>query len=174
MIAHPRHVLADMIATGKWTRGVELGVYKGETLFYLIEHFPALRMVAVDTWEAMPGVTQDKQSGATSYVGKPMMAIGHEVALKAGLYRWRISILKLESDRAATIFDNGEFDFVFVDADHRTEAVIADCRAWLPKIRAGGMMVGHDEDWPSVRAALSEVFGTWAVLPANMWARAVP
>ena len=35
-------------------------------------------------------------------------------------------------------------DFLFVDADHRYEAIKQDWDAWVPKMRAGGIVALHD------------------------------
>ena len=48
-------------------------------------------------------------------------------------------------------------DFVFIDADHRTEGVKEDIRRWLPKLKLDGWLTGDDANWPSVRAALDEL-----------------
>lgn len=52
-------------------------------------------------------------------------------------------------------------DFVFVDADHSYEGVLADLRAWWPLVRVGGAIAGHDHtrDWPGVEKACREFFG---------------
>eukprot|EP00928_Gymnodinium_smaydae_P060790 TRINITY_DN4458_c0_g3_i1.p1 TRINITY_DN4458_c0_g3~~TRINITY_DN4458_c0_g3_i1.p1 ORF type:complete len:548 (-),score=95.84 TRINITY_DN4458_c0_g3_i1:68-1711(-) len=40
--------------------------------------------------------------------------------------------------------ESEQVDLVFVDAGHAYEEVLADIRAWWPRIRPGGCMVGHD------------------------------
>ncbi len=35
-------------------------------------------------------------------------------------------------------------DFIFIDADHRYEAVRKDWHDWFPKVRAGGVIALHD------------------------------
>ena len=42
------------------------------------------------------------------------------------------------------VMENQVFDFVFIDGDHRYESVRRDIQAWLPKVRPGGIMGGHD------------------------------
>ena len=44
----------------------------------------------------------------------------------------------------ATKFIKEELDFVYIDAAHDYENVLQDCRVWYPKIKAGGVMGGHD------------------------------
>ena len=55
----------------------------------------------------------------------------------------------------------GDLDFVFIDADHRYEAVLADIAAWRPHVRPGGWLMGHDynrEAHPGVVQAVDECF----------------
>ena len=59
-------------------------------------------------------------------------------------------------------------DFVFIDADHRYESVKADIRAWVPKLRPGGMLSGHDIDYPSVLRAVSELVPNFKDVGVNV------
>lgn len=71
-----------------------------------------------------------------------------------------VSLLQCPSDLAARLFDDGACDFVFVDADHEYESVKKDILAWLPKVRPGGLLAGHDMNFPGVNRAVKEIFGT--------------
>jgi len=54
------------------------------------------------------------------------------------------------------------FDIVFIDADHSYENTLADIRAWLPLVREGGYICGHDfgtKQFPGVDKAVREMFG---------------
>lgn len=66
--------------------------------------------------------------------------------------------LLLSSVEAARIFAGGSLDFVYLDAQHDVESVREDLAAWWPKVRAGGMLAGHDYDrcWPGVIEAVNE------------------
>lgn len=41
-------------------------------------------------------------------------------------------------------FEDGSIDFVFIDADHSYKSVKKDILAWLPKVKKGGIIAGHD------------------------------
>jgi len=45
---------------------------------------------------------------------------------------------------AAHSFDDGSLDVVYIDADHKWWSVVQDLAAWWPKVRPGGVMLGHD------------------------------
>jgi Methyltransferase domain len=54
------------------------------------------------------------------------------------------------SIQAATLFNFESVDFVTVDGAHNYDSVRDNVRAWLPKLKPNGLMVGDDADWPGV------------------------
>mmetsp|Transcript_19509 Transcript_19509/g.45764 ORF Transcript_19509/g.45764 Transcript_19509/m.45764 type:complete len:111 (+) Transcript_19509:137-469(+) len=56
----------------------------------------------------------------------------------------RARLWRLTSQAAASQFVTGLLDIVFIDGDHSRSAVLADIQAWLPHVRAGGLLAGHD------------------------------
>lgn len=52
------------------------------------------------------------------------------------------------------------FDMVFIDGLHDYENVKADMIAWMPCVRDGGILCGHDFQHPPVRQAYRELFGS--------------
>jgi len=60
---------------------------------------------------------------------------------------------------AARRFEDASLDFVFIDGDHAYDAVAADIQAWLPKLKIGGVLAGHDyghSSWPGVGMAVND------------------
>ena len=55
-------------------------------------------------------------------------------------------IMHEASESAAARTPDSSLDFVFIDADHSYEGVSTDLKAWAPKVRAGGVLCGHDYD----------------------------
>lgn len=50
----------------------------------------------------------------------------------------------VQSTEAAARFQDKSLDFVWIDGNHEYDAVKADISAWLPKIKPGGVLAGHD------------------------------
>lgn len=77
--------------------------------------------------------------------------------------------LHMPSIEAAETFADASVDFIWIDADHRYDAVKADLAAWTPKLKPGGIIGGHDFDWGGVNNAVREKFGVefWTV--GNCW-----
>lgn len=137
--------------------GVEVGVAFGSMSLWLTRKIPALRMLCVD-----PYMPYDPDDGMSDF----MQSSGDEIA---ELVRWRfaneghdrLQLLRLTSEQAAATVADASQDFVFIDADHRYEAVKRDIELWLPKVRHGGLIAGHDftAGWPGVQKAVVEAFG---------------
>lgn len=164
-------VLIELVRERGWKRGVELGVYRGENLYRLMRACPALLMVGIDLWAPYgSGVRQDKVTGETTYNNteareayRLAKSVQHEIGD-------RLTLIQCDTVLAAANFDAETFDFVFIDADHKTLSVIQDIEAWRPKIKPGGALLGHDSNWTSVRQALATCFGDWwAQRDANVW-----
>jgi predicted O-methyltransferase YrrM len=67
--------------------------------------------------------------------------------------------LEMESVKASALYTDGSLDFVFIDAEHKYEFVMMDIISWLPKVKQGGVIAGHDYGWEGVTRAINEVFG---------------
>lgn len=79
--------------------------------------------------------------------------VKHELSSRYGN---RAQVLRSGSREASRLFADGTFDAVFVDGDHRFEAVLDDLRVWWPKVRPGGSVLGDDYQRGSVAAAWEE------------------
>lgn len=163
-------VLADLIKRHGWTVGAELGVFKGETFFYLLDRFPALTLIGVDRWEPTSGPKQDRETGQASYERHPMAGYAARVKATAQAYCGRALIYHMSTLDASEDIRDGSLDFVFIDASHDTDSVRADIQAWRPKVKPSGQILGHDINWPSVERAVKDEFEHWRRMEANMWA----
>lgn len=133
---------------GVW---VEVGVYWGESFRWgtvaCLNEGKNVRMVAVD---AFPD--------AWHHHGTPMEQMFHShMEPLAGHYE----TIRAESSEAAANFADGSVDFVFIDANHTAEFVRRDVLAWLPKVKPGGIIAGHDYNLPhEVKPVVDEIFGS--------------
>jgi len=97
---------------------------------------PGLRLLCVDAWEPY-------RSGKT---GKMIFrrAVGAYDVARDRLAMYGCALVKKHSVEAARDIPDGSLDFVYIDANHWYEYVVADLAAWVPKVRSGGIVAGHD------------------------------
>lgn len=139
---HRKLWLDQLIKENNFTLGAELGVHEGVTHMYLLENNPDLTMIGVDLY-------QGKQAKHWDVVAPKLDSVGD-----------RSRFYKENTASAAKHFKEDEIDFVFIDADHSYRGVKADIQAWMPKVREGGYITGHDCDNSGVKKALVEIFGS--------------
>jgi hypothetical protein len=161
-----RRVIIDLVREHGWKRGAEVGVLKGKTLFSVLDACPDLSMIGVDQWKVLP-LRPDEN--AETYADFDMRAIETDVHRKMSRYGGRCQIFKGDSVSQARRLQDGWLDFVFIDADHTEEGVRRDIEAWAPKVRAGGMILGHDLWWSTVGKVVREMFPDHVAYGEEVW-----
>lgn len=144
--------LLNQVKAKGWTRGAELGVKAGETLDVLLGNLPNLYMIGVDDWKQRPGYDKDEWHHDL-YRNR-----AYSVARRYGS---RCCLIEDTTLCAALQVEDASLDFVFIDADHSTEAVKKDISAWWRKIKPGGMLCGDDAQRHTVVAALNQCVPGW-------------
>ena len=139
--------------------GAEVGVWRGRNSAALLAAFPDLTLTMVDAWKA-EGWSDDPQLGELPQA--EFDAARAEAVEVTEFAADRRIILPGWSQQAAELVADDSMDFVFIDADHRYDAVARDLNLWWPKVRPGGIFCGHDyrEKWGcGVVQAVNERFG---------------
>lgn len=60
-------------------------------------------------------------------------------------------------------------DYLYVDADHGTDATMKATRDHLPFVRPGGLVIFHDAAWRCVDAAIQTMIGNRELVPVARW-----
>ena len=116
--------------------GVEVGVYRGDFAAELRKWMGGL-LHLVDPWKH-----QDNYNDPSNHDDATFNLMYADVVRRfAGQ---NVKIHRQSSPGAAAEFKDGSLDWVYLDANHSELAVAADLMAWLPKIRSGGILSGHD------------------------------
>jgi len=148
---------------------VEVGAYLGRSSLYLASRIQAsgkrIRVYVVDLWDGWlyDDYREDSQEEQGDVRGPEWEDVFWRFirnVRRAGVEDV-IYPLKMPSEQAANLFEDGTLDFVFLDADHSYEAVRRDLEAWFPKVKRRGVLGGHDylhPDFPGVRRAADEFF----------------
>jgi len=158
---------------------VEVGVAFGSSLAYLARRLIDLKkgskLYAVDSWPV----------DHTTWTTDPSLALpkGAFHAFCAGMIQHapeeleRINVLRAPSVSVARLIAHlGGANFVFIDAAHDYDNVKADIAAWLPVMRAGAVIAGHDHNGnhPGVVQAVREQFGDDYLVRGNSWWKQLP
>lgn len=149
---------------------VEVGSWKGKSAAFMAVTIANLRkqidFYCVDTWEGSPEHNEDEYIvGGTLY----------DLFLKniEPVSEYIKPIRKTSVDASKDFEDNSLFA-VFIDAQHEYEPVKEDIQHWLPKVKSGGILCGHDyhPSWKGVMDAVDEVLGAENIVPRireNCW-----
>jgi hypothetical protein len=143
---------------------VEVGSWKGKSSAYMateiINSNKDIQFFCVDTWKG---------------------SIEHEGMELGNLYETFLNNmkplesyyfpLKITSIEASKKFKDNSLDFVFLDASHEYEDVKTDILAWLPKLKSGGVLAGHDyykesetDCFPGVSKATDELLNNFEIV----------
>ena len=131
--------------------GVEIGVYEGLNSLFMLKLMPNLKLYLVDNWKNIE-----------VYTGGPKQdpILGEIVASNCKLnlqgFNGRAVFTNKNSEEAYKDFEDGYFDYVYVDGDHSHNAVKRDLELWFPKLKVGGIMGGHDIGMKEVCSAVNE------------------
>jgi len=150
---------------------VEVGCWLGKSTAYgasrIREAGRSILFYAVDTWEGSPN--EPEMVEAVAQAGGSVFELFRRNMEEAGVVEV-VRPLRMPSVSAARLFADGCLDFVFIDADHRCEAVQAYIAAWRPKIKAGGTLAGHDwNTYGSVQQAVTAMLGRNFSVEGNCW-----
>jgi hypothetical protein len=132
-------------------------------------------MLAVDLWAEQPDnnrVAGEKYTAAEGWKHDKAWRVLNQVANEP-FYANRFKLMRMRTDDAAKLVEDKSLDFVFIDADHSYEGCRADIENWLPKVRAGGFISGHDFDWNTVGRAVNDTGGYHHIADDNVWIRYV-
>lgn len=137
---------------------VEVGSWKGRSAsFMAVEIFNSgknIKFDCVDLWEYSES-QKDLSEVQYKDIFKQFMEYTFPV-------KDIINPIKGNSVAVAKTYKNKSLDFVFIDAAHDYDNVKADINAWLPKVKKGGVIAGHDYDSSNgVRQAVQEIISNF-------------
>lgn len=146
---------------------VELGVWKGHSISFLADRLRSntdCKIYAVDIFEKW-----DKNKDVLHEV-KHIVEIYNQ-NLKNVNVRHLITDIESLSWAAAVQFEDKSVDFLFIDADHTYDSVVKDINTWLPKMKEGSIISGHDYfTAEGVKRAVDEILGdVKSIKKENIW-----
>lgn len=124
---------------------VEIGAFYGQSTAYMAVEIANsnknIKFDVVDTWRGSPEHQKDGWDYQEAMVNDTAFDIFTQNLKPAvGFY----NPIKMNSVDAAKLYEDYSLDFVFIDAAHDYISVRNDIDAWLPKVKIGGYLCGHD------------------------------
>lgn len=130
------HDIGHMLNDLKFKKAVELGVYKGQFTQTLARRAPNMMIFAIDAW-----TTYD---GYKDYPEGDLESVGWNQAVERCFRYPNVQMIKAWSKDAVKTFPDASLDYLFIDANHTYECAKEDIALWAPKVKPGGIVMGHD------------------------------
>jgi predicted O-methyltransferase YrrM len=151
---------------------VELGAYKGKSTLFIVTEINNrnrnIKFHTIDTFEGDSGSNDEQEIEAYRKVNVSKMF--DEFSENTKHLKEHFNVIVGKSDESSKFFEDNSVDVIFIDAGHSYDAVIRDIKSWLPKIKDGGIMSGHDYDsWAGVNKAVNEIFDKVDKIDNNCW-----
>ena len=108
------------------------------------------------TKEAALEGSHDNPDAHNSYWARMPYAEIHKGALSAIESEGLTAFCKIGPVKSSAVVDtyaDGHIDFLHQDSNHSEDISVSEVRAWLPKLKVGGLWVFDDSDWPTTQAA---------------------
>ena len=161
------------VAEKKYRVLVELGTWKGHSIMYLAKKLKQqnydFELYGVDLFDD----SKIHEFEGNEYLEpqiKYLWDVYNENLVRSNV-REVVKDIKKNSWEAANEFEDESVDFIFIDADHKYESVVKDIQAWLPKLKVGGVMSGHDFTQPTagVKKAVEELLPDFKLGTDEIW-----
>ena len=131
---------------------VEIGVWKGGSTAYMgVEIYNSGKKIHYDAIDTFEGSREHGQ-----VVGLYEEAVQN---LKPLIDLNVVNIIRGHSQDVVSKYQDETIDFCFIDGSHEYEDVKKDIMEYLPKVKKGGILAGHDYDaiWSGVIQAVDEI-----------------
>jgi hypothetical protein len=130
---------------------LEIGSYQGESAFLFASLGIFTEIHCIDPFE---GVEKSNDVFTENWTN-----VKNEFKLNTRYFD-NITLHQGFSYNIADRFEDGYFDFIYIDGNHEYEDVKKDIELYLPKTKQ--LIGGHDyqKEWPGVMRAVTEILGT--------------
>jgi hypothetical protein len=127
-----REYLAELFGDLEYKEGLELGVQRGLYSEILFQSVPGLHLTCVDPWKAFSRKIDDEVN--ETYYQECMQRLAP----------YNATIMRMGSMEAVKLIPDKSLDFLYIDQMHNFDSVMSDMIFWIPKVKSGGIVAGHD------------------------------
>lgn len=133
----------------------EVGVQYGYNALRILSTLNIKTIYLIDSYQPYPSakdgtLSTNKQSPESLDFAKEYLKSYQSKIVWIIDYSWN----------AHTRIPDEELDFVYIDGDHRVEIVCKDVELYMPKVKKGGYIAGHDYTRKYVKDGISKYFGS--------------
>lgn len=128
---------------------VEVGSFRGRSTHALLSGTKG-KVTAIDSWEL------------DFRVGHPENRYDVFNDFTENLKDFKnLEVMHMDQNNAVGKFEDNSLDMVFLDFTTDKNTLITTIKSWLPKIKEGGIICGHEyaSNWQGVKDAVGEIFG---------------
>lgn len=138
------HLMIHLINERGFKSAVEVGVAGGNLTKRALQLCLDLDVYyAVDPWKIYIE-SYHRPPHAKERIQEHWDSLYERLLVIAKEFEPRLEVMRMTSVEASKIFDDYQLDIVYIDAVHDLENIVNDIYFWLPKIRNGGIISGHD------------------------------
>jgi predicted O-methyltransferase YrrM len=135
---------------------VEIGSYQGRSTRALGDNARGV-VYAVDDWKGLRSVDKEWWENGTPESERETLyerfCLHIVDLLKSG------KVIPVRANHAEVPSLPGFADMVFIDGSHGYEDVKRDIQTWLPRLKSGGLLCGHDYGQEPLMRAVNESIG---------------
>lgn len=131
-----RAELAQYFAELGFKKGVEVGLCTGPYSKVLLDTIPGLQLIGIDPYRAYQSAYARRGEETQT---RNLLQARELLAPYPGF-----TLVINTGHEVSSWLADGSIDFVFIDGAHDYESVKQDISDWVPKIRKGGIVSGHD------------------------------
>lgn len=140
------HFFPHLINTLNLKVGVEIGTDKGGFAARLLERSNLEKLHCIDPW--IDDFGSEFKPGYYNKDGNVRLNEAVEI-LKPYIEKERCMLHRGFSTDVAQTW-NEEIDYIYIDGDHSLYGIFTDLYAWIPFVKSGGIISGHDyKDGPN-------------------------
>lgn len=160
-------VLSELLKNKPHEVGAEIGIQRGIMTMKVFNRLPNIKKYyAIDPWLWYPQYKDTvNERNQKRWSQEVMDDYFREFKENTRPWKNKIKILKMFSKEACNHIQDESLDFCFIDGNHGYEFVKEDILNYHPKVKAGGLLGGHDYGHvkggvkEAVNEAVNEIFG---------------
>lgn len=163
-------VVVNLLKNRPHKVGAEIGVWKGHFISQLLNKLPRIeKYYAIDPWEFYEDYKNSLNPDG-NFLKNDMKDVFSEYEKSIKGFESKVVTLKMSSEEASNVILDNSLDFIFIDGNHEYNYVKPDILRWLPKVKPGGLISGHDYGQePGVKKAVDEIFDSIDIGHNYVW-----